>query len=244
MNPQDDPEARIRDLERPLADVARTSELEAQYNGGYVNAPPPPPQAPPPGYYGAPFPGAQFPGTQFPGSTARVSGGFSWWWLIVATFVVGGLAVGAGVAVYGSNLFSSDSPIASSTRSRPNVAGGGGTLTAVPTSRPDIPGGNTQMPTAEPSVSAVPPGTSVTIAGFGKNETIECNDGLINIAGSQNTIMITGNCLSLNVSGVENTVTVDGTPTIVVSGVDNRVTFHSGSPEINNSGFGNVVEQG
>ena len=49
MNPPDDPEARIRDLERPLADVANTSELgTGQYPGGYGSAPPPPP----PGYYG------------------------------------------------------------------------------------------------------------------------------------------------------------------------------------------------
>lgn len=44
MNPQDDPEARIRELERPLADVARTSELgTTPYLGGaapYDAAPP------------------------------------------------------------------------------------------------------------------------------------------------------------------------------------------------------------
>ena len=43
MNPQDDdPEARIRDLERPLSEVASASELgTGQYAGGYGSAPPP-----------------------------------------------------------------------------------------------------------------------------------------------------------------------------------------------------------
>ncbi|HEV7422740.1 MAG TPA: DUF3060 domain-containing protein [Mycobacterium sp.] len=237
MNPQDDPEARIRDLERPLADAARTSELgTGHYGDGYGNAPPPPPPTPPPGYYAAPY-GT----TPFPAATPRASGGFAWWWLIIATFVIGGLAVGAGVAVFGSNMFSGTSPFSSSP-GRPNVSGGGGTLTNVPTSRPDIPGGNTQVPTGEPSVSA--PGAVVSVIGIGDNKTIACNDNILNIAGSNNTVVITGNCVSVNVSGVNNIVTVDSADTIVVSGVDNRLTFRSGSPQISKSGFGNVVEQG
>ncbi len=56
--------------------------------------------------------------------------------------------------------------------------------------------------------------------------------------------MITGQCLSVTVSGVENTVTVDAAAKINASGFNNRVTYLSGTPEINNSGGDNVVEQG
>jgi hypothetical protein len=51
MNPEDDPEARIRELERPLNDVAKATELgTGQYGASY----PPPPTAPIPqqGWYG------------------------------------------------------------------------------------------------------------------------------------------------------------------------------------------------
>ena len=150
MNPQDDPEARIRDLERPLADVASASELGTgqQYPGGYGSAPPPPP----PGYYGTY--GAH--GTPFPTPPTRGSGGFPWWWLIVAAFVIGLVAVGAGVAVFGSNVFSTSSPFSSGSGDRPNIAGGGGTLTNAPSSRPTVPGRKTQMPSAEPPVAVDP----------------------------------------------------------------------------------------
>src|SRR5690349_14288156 len=88
MEPQDDPEARIRDLERPLSDRARASELGTgppgpdpsptptrpypAYSDPY---PPPPPMSgplppmPPPVGYGPPFPA---PG-QHSGSGAKVA---------------------------------------------------------------------------------------------------------------------------------------------------------------------------
>jgi hypothetical protein len=238
MNPQEDPEARIRDLERSLADVARTSELgTGQYGASYGNTPPPPP----PGYYAAPY-ATPYPATPYPATPPRATGGFSWWWLIVATFVIGGVAVGAGVAVFGANLFSSGSSIASSIRDRPDFSGGGGTLTGVPTGRPDSPGGKTQVPQAEPPVP--PPGAVVTIGSIGENTTIACNDSTVTVSGIDNTIVITGHCVHLTVSGIDNVVTVDGADTIEASGSNNRVTFKSGSPEINKSGMDNVVEQG
>jgi hypothetical protein len=244
MNQQEDPEARIRDLERSLADVARTSELGTEQNqGSYGNTSPlPPPPSPPPGYppppgyYNAPYT------APYPATPPRSSGGFSWWWLIVATFVIGGVAVGAGVAVFGANLFSSGSSIASSIRDRPDFSGGGGTLTGVPTGRPDSPGGKTQLPQAEPSVP--PPGAVVTIGSIGENTTIACNDSTVTVSGIDNTIVITGHCVSLTVSGIDNVVTVDGSDTIEASGSNNRITFKSGSPDINKSGMDNVVEPG
>jgi hypothetical protein len=39
-------------------------------------------------------------------------------------------------------------------------------------------------------------------------------------------------------------VTVDSAATISASGLENRVTFRSGDPQIGNSGSDNVVERG
>jgi hypothetical protein len=267
MNSQDDPEARIRDLERSLSDVASNSELGAssselgtstselgagQYGGSYGNPQGQQPPPPPPGYSptGYPQPGYSAPGystapyaapytSPYP-TTPRSTGGFSWWWLVVATFVVGGVAVGAGVAVFGTHLFSSGTSITSSPRDRPSISGGGGVLTNIPTP-PDVSGGITQEPQIQASTA---PGGVVTIPGISVNKTIACNEGTVNISGMENTIVITGHCLSVNVSGIDNNVTVDSADSIVASGFNNKITFKTGSPEITNSGGDNVVEQG
>jgi hypothetical protein len=266
MNSQEDPEARIRDLERSLSDVASASELGAssselgtstselgagQYGGSYgtppqLQPPPPPPGYSPTGYpqtgysadpYAAPYTNP-YPTAPYPTTPPRSTGGFSWWWLVVATFVVGGVAVGAGFAVFGTHLFSSGTSITSSPRDRPSISGGGGILTNIPTPP------NVSIP-QEPQIQAsTAPGGVVTIGGISANKTIACNEGTVNISGVQNTIVITGHCLSVNVSGIENIVTVDSADSIVASGFDNKVTFKTGSPEINNSGGDNVVEQG
>ncbi len=101
MNPEDDPEARIRELERPLADTARTSELGgAQPPGGDTYPPGPPvPPAPPPLTYGGPF----------PGTSPRSPAGMRVWWILAAFFVIGVIALASGIAVYSAHRLSRDS---------------------------------------------------------------------------------------------------------------------------------------
>jgi hypothetical protein len=65
----------------------------------------------------------------------------------------------------------------------------------------------------------------------------------VTVSGVNNTVTITGHCVSLTVSGVENVVTVDAADTIGASGFDNEVIYHSGAPQINATGS-NVVSQG
>jgi hypothetical protein len=48
----------------------------------------------------------------------------------------------------------------------------------------------------------------------------------------------------VDVSGLENTVTVEAADGIVVSGLNNKVTFLSGDPELIDSGLGNTVQPG
>jgi hypothetical protein len=243
MQPQDDPEARIRDLERPLADVARTSELgtteypsgpgySSDYNtGAYL---PPPVQT-----YGAP---------PYMGMPQQPKSGFSMWWVFAGIAVLLIFIAGA-VVIFSATMFRLDS----NTRPAieiPEVSGGGGEFDRVPSARPEMPSAPdrpgreviVETPSAAP---VVPPGTPLIVSGIRKNETIACNNNdAIVINGIENTITITGHCVSLTVSGVQNVVTIDSTDAIDASGIENRVIYHSGDPQIDTAGSENVVEQG
>lgn len=86
-------------------------------------------------------------------------------------------------------------------------------------------------------------GGQTNVSGVSKNETIACNDGVVHVSGVTNTVTITGHCVNVTVSGSQNHVTVDAADAISASGLSNQVTFHSGSPQIDNFG-NNVVQQG
>lgn len=227
MNPEDDPEARIRELERPFSDIARTSELGVgQYGAGH---PPPPPYPPPPqGWYGGP----QFPTPQAPKRHGA--------WLLAGVIAVGLIGLAVGVAVYAADDFTDGVAVTNPTR----AVGGGGSFDTIPNT-PDTPDviGVEPAPTAEPDV---PPasGAQVSISGIDENRTLACNDNVVSISGVSNTVTITGHCASVQVSGMSNVVTVDSAATISASGFENRVTFRSGDPQIGNSGSDNVVERG
>jgi len=91
---------------------------------------------------------------------------------------------------------------------------------------------------------SVPPGGTLSVGGNNVTKTIACNDGYLSVGGNANTITVTGHCVRLTVSGNGNHVTVDAADTITASGVSNQVTYHSGSPQINNAGVSTVVQQG
>jgi len=223
MNPEDDPEARIRDLERSLSEQARTSELPSALWGGYTD------QLPPPVYPNVPYPAAAPPR----------SGIRAWRLLGVLAFVVI-CAASVGAGVY---LSSRGGGITGSPTTRPTVYGGGGSITETPLI-PDISTAPTQAPPSVGTSPAAPPGGHVSISGVGEARTIDCNGGSVNISGMSNNVVITGHCANVTVSGMKNIVSLDSADTVNASGIENRVTYHSGSPEVDNSGISNVVEQG
>jgi hypothetical protein len=94
---------------------------------------------------------------------------------------------------------------------------------------------------AEPTTAA--PGEQLSVAGMGQTKTLDCNDNSVSISGVSNTITITGHCTTVTVSGMQNKITMDTADSIQASGFDNTITYHSGSPDINNAG-NNVVQQG
>ena len=83
MNSQEDPEARIRELERSLSDAARASEKGAPKGGGYQNYPP----GTRPVTYSPSFP-----------SSTRTTARFRGLWILAVVFIVFGVVVPALVA--------------------------------------------------------------------------------------------------------------------------------------------------
>jgi hypothetical protein len=258
MTSEDDPEARIRELEQPLAEAARASEAGenprpskwAPPSGASMpppTGPPlppptdprlqPPPQsyAPPPGPAMQPPPlpyGGSFTGPSFSGVNSRSNRG---WWILAAVFVIGMIALPAAIFLFTAHQVSrSGLPTMFPTPMIPSPPSG---MTQTPAFPPS------SAPTPEPPAPA-PAGENVTVSGISESRTIACNGGSVSVSGITNNVVITGHCASLSVSGIQNQITVDTVDAIQTSGSGNQVTYHSGSPKIGTSGFDNVVKQG
>ncbi|SPM29288.1 DUF3060 domain-containing protein [Mycobacterium terramassiliense] len=239
MNSQDDPEERIRELERPLADAARASEPgQAPPPGGYPypSAPPGPPPPPPPA---APW---TYGGGPLYGSPPKSPSGNRTWWILGTCIVIGFLALAGGIAAFAAHQLSGVRSIISSP---PSISATFGPPSSA-TSTPRSPGpSSTRTPTTTPSTSPAPsPGARVSVSGINENRTIACNNNIVSVSGVSNTVVITGHCTSLTVSGVQNAITVDSVDSIDASGFSNKITYHSGNPKISNAGGSNEVEQG
>jgi hypothetical protein len=94
------------------------------------------------------------------------------------------------------------------------------------------------------SATQMPHGGTLSIRGNGDSQTIACNDGHLSIDGREMTVTVTGHCARLSVDGVIHHITVDSVDAIDVDGINNVVTYHSGSPKITRSGGQNTVQQG
>jgi hypothetical protein len=242
MSRDDDPEARIRELERAMNDQARASELTEpgqawssrtpavgrrqpfQYNWPQQSRPP---QPWPPGV---------------PTTAAR---------RMILGAVVLAVIVGPVVAaiIFVANLTGKKHP----TLLTPNPGAPPSVSVAVPT--PPRPGDESSVVVNGTTVQAGPglvelpsqsddPNRPIQVAGVRGNRTVACNDRPISISGVSNSVTITGHCATVEVSGIENTVTVDSADKIVTSGMDNHVTYHSGDPEIPDPGRSNTVSRG
>ncbi|MGD1172207.1 DUF3060 domain-containing protein [Mycobacterium seoulense] len=237
MAPNDDPEDRIRELERPLADAARASEASSAQPAGPAYPPPPPY---PPGPAGPPPPPAWTYGGPLGGPPPQRPSGNRMWWIVGTVIVVGVLALAGGIAAFAAHQLSgvrsiiSSPPTITDTFGPPASTSPGGTAPST-----------TRTKTPRPSTSPTPaPGDRVSVSGIGENRTIACNDNVVSVSGVSNTVVISGHCASLTVSGVQNEITVDTVDSIEASGFNNKVTYHSGTPKVSNSGGSNVVQQG
>ena len=232
MNPQDDPEARIKALEQPLADNARATELgTTPYTApGGAYTPPPVPPMPPQAQGPYPPPGYGTPWTPPPPPVQKSSAGIPW--VVLGIVAVVFMALAGGVAFY----ISSKSKHEFGSFTMPSIS--------IPSiSVPTFPSqsGQTAGPSAPTTASS---GGQLSVAGISENKTIACNDSHVSISGVSNTVTITGHCASVDVSGMQNHVTLDTSDQIIASGFNNVVTYHSGNPDIDNSGGSNEVQQG
>jgi Protein of unknown function (DUF3060) len=236
MDSQDDPEKRIRDLERPLADAARASELGGAPQGGPAYPPPPSgavPPPPPPMYgYGGPY----------GGPAPKPASGNRMWWILGTAIVIGVLVLAGGIAAFAAHQLSGVRSIISSGMTTSPVTTFPRTTTRSP--RPSTSATNPTRSSSPSTLPLPPQGAPLDVSGIDENKTIACNDNVVTVSGINNTIVITGHCASLTVSGMKNSVTVDSADSIDASGMNNHVTFHSGAPKISNSGVDNDVSQG
>jgi len=251
MNADDDPEARIRELERSLNERAHASELTksttefAQGSGDATPYPSPSsgqyhgsgsyPPAPPVSFVAAPVPYA----SPYPQGPLATSGGAGARWLVIGVLTAVTFGVIGGAGLWAWDTFSEVKSIVSP--SQPTVSGGGGPFGEHPTRTVGEPVPSLTAPAGEDGPAQ---GGDYSVSGVGENRSFDCNDGLISVSGVSNTVMITGRCVSITVSGFKNVVTVARTDVIVVSGFDNRVNYLTGAPEIQNSGDGNIIEAG
>ena len=204
VNPQDDPEARFRELERPLADMASRSELGTGQYGGYFDAPPTPP---------------------------KTTAGFCWWPFAIALFAAGSLAIAGGVAAY---LLSSGGPNSRTPDDRPKISGGGGSIGGCPgMPKPETPTEGA-VPTATPggtltvtdighNRTLVCSESSVIVSGMSNTVMITGHCVSIAVSGFENVVTV-DSAEAIAVSGFDNRVTFHaGTPQIGNSGESNVV---------------------
>ncbi|OBG83345.1 hypothetical protein A9X05_18545 [Mycobacterium sp. E3298] len=205
-------------------------------------APAQPPSAQPPGPAGPPPPPPAWSyGGPLGGPPPQGPSGNRMWWIVGTIIAVGVLALAGGIAAFAAHQLSGvrsiiNSPPTFTNTLSPPATTPGGTST---TTRTKPPRSTTTSTSPTP-----PPGSEVTISGIGENRTIACDDNVVNVSGVSNTVVISGHCASLSVSGVQNDITVDAVDSIQASGLSNKVTYHSGTPKVSNSGSANVVQQG
>lgn len=93
---------------------------------------------------------------------------------------------------------------------------------------------------------APPAGTTISYSSFGTTADIDCGNGKsLTVAGSNNTLTVTGACGSLSVDGADNTIRlarVDGQ--LSVPGLNNTITYKAGDPQVDDSGTGNRISRG
>jgi hypothetical protein len=220
----DDPEKRIRELERELADMTRPPPSIPPYAGDAspytsdtpppaVDAPytanpyaanqpytanqpftsdPPPYSANPPYAGNAPYVRDPTWGVDF--RPPRRRSPYPW----VIVFVVLGILV--------PTIFSLVAHFATTSRSRSNFGFGA---------------------TASNGPTAVPQGGELRVGGNNEGRTVACNDGKLTLYGTNTDYFVTGHCASLTVGGYSNTVKVESIDTLESTGYNNTATVQA-----------------
>jgi hypothetical protein len=245
----DDPEKRIRELERELADTTRSAR-------------------------GAPYPDGA---TQLGGSLydlgltpPRRKPTFSWYHGVIVLVMLASIFVGLAAFVRGFTQGNGPRTAPSNGRttassSAPTTVPQGGELRV---------GGNSETKTVacndgnltlyglSSKYFVTGHCASLKVGGY-DNDVIVDNADTLESTGYGNTVTdhacnncnltmsnygiafnVTGHSASLTISSYDNKVTVDSVDTINVSGYNNTVTYHSGAPKITDLGYSNTFQRG
>jgi len=256
----DDPEKRIRELERELADATRPPQSTRYTTGD----PPYTANAP---YTGDPtYVGGSPYGFGVP--PRRRKSTFPWLLIV--------LVLGIVVPIVASLLatFVRSTPTRSTLGNGPRTTAPSNGPTAVPQGGELRVGGNLTTRTVacnDGKLTLYGYGTtysvtghcaSLTVGGYNNNVTVDsadtlestgysntvavhaCNNGNLRLSSYRIAFDVTGHCASLAISSYDNKVTVDSVDSIDVSGYNNVVIYHSGAPKITDSGSSNNIRQG
>lgn len=86
---------------------------------------------------------------------------------------------------------------------------------------------------------------AINYGSYGGTADIDCGNGKsLNVAGSNNTLTVTGSCSSVRVGGADNTIRltrIDGELSVV--GFNNAITYKTGEPDIDDAGSGNRISR-
>jgi hypothetical protein len=259
----DDPEKRIRELERELSDVTRGAQ------------PPPPYTESAPYAGGSPRGGFGTPsyGYGSPQPRPRPRAGLPWYTVLMLVVMV--LSILTGVAAVIRAMVASNGPTTIRTGS-----GGGVTITTStgPTAVPH--GGDLRVNDANSTRTVACNDGNLTftgyaskyrvtghcksliVGGYNNNVTVDsadtvestgygntitdkaCSNATVKLSAYSIGFNATGHCTSIGISSYDNKVTIDSVDTITVSGYNNVVTYHSGAPRVTDSGFDNTIHQG
>jgi hypothetical protein len=266
----DDPEKRIRELERELADTTRTPPRvpptgEAPYTG-YAPTGDASYTANPQYAGGAPYVGGAPYDLGFPPPRRRKP--YSW----ILVLIVLGILLPTLISLLAH--FVRSAPTRTTFGNGPGTTAPSNGPTAVPQGGELRVGGNLEAKTIAcndgnltlygygSTYSVTGHCASLTVGGYNNNVTVD-NADTLESTGYSNTVSdracnncnlklsaygiafnVTGHAASLMISSYDNKVTVDSVDSINVSGYNNAVTYHSGTPKITDSGHSNTIQQG
>jgi hypothetical protein len=121
---------------------------------------------------------------------------------------------------------------------------------ATPRTATTTPSSGTAAPTTSTSggstTASVEIGNTLNYGSFNTTANLDCANGKsLNVAGSNNTLTVTGTCETVSIGGTGNKITFDKVNTrLTVLGVENTITYKDGDPKVDNIGTNNTIKKG
>jgi len=102
------------------------------------------------------------------------------------------------------------------------------------------------LPSGCGSPEPVVPADLITYGSMGTRTQVDCAKGKsLDVSGSNNTLTVTGRCVSVSIGGADNTVTlVRVDEQLTVDGLNNTITYRDGDPRVEDTGTGNRISRG